>query len=217
MNTVIFAGPSISHGELRQVTSAKLAPPAKRGDLHLYSEFDTFVIIDGEFGQNLSVSPKEILSLLDKGKTIVGASSMGALRASELDSCGMIGVGWVYERFARSAVRRDDDVALAYSPLDFTPVSIPMVDVEYWVMILREQNLISASERTTILKAARKIFFAERTRSKLWRALSNTIGLIRLGDLLEYTSGELPNIKYEDARRAVSFADLSVENVLTKY
>jgi len=207
MNTVIFAGPSISHGELRQVTSAKIAPPVKRGDLHLYAEFDTFVIIDGEFGQNLSVSPKEILRLLDKGKTIVGASSMGALRASELDSYGMIGVGWVYERFARTGVRRDDDVALAYSPLDFTPVSIPTVDVEYWVTLLREQNLISVAERTTILKTARKIFFAERTKARLLRALSNAMGETRLQGLLEYTSGDLPNIKYQDAQRAVQFAD----------
>ena len=109
------------------------APPIKRGDLAAAGDHDVFVILDGEFGQNMSVTPKEILAVLERGKTVIGASSMGALRASELDRSGMIGVGWVYDYFRRCAVRRDADVALVYSPFDFKPMTVPMVDLEYWM------------------------------------------------------------------------------------
>jgi TfuA protein len=50
--------------------------------LERFEHFDRFLILDGEFAQNLSVSPKEILRLLDAGKEVVGAASMGALRVS---------------------------------------------------------------------------------------------------------------------------------------
>ena len=91
MKTIIFAGPSISHMELAVLTTADLAPPIRRGDIDRFADYEMFVIIDGEFGQSLSVSPKEILSILKTGRIVIGASSMGALRASELDTCGMIG------------------------------------------------------------------------------------------------------------------------------
>src|SRR5205085_3445459 len=105
------------------LTHADHAPPIKRGDLAAVSDYDIIVIVDGEFGQTDSVSPKEILEIIGRGKTVVGAASMGALRASELDRSGMIGVGWVYEYFRRCAVRRDAAVALVYSPFDFRPMT----------------------------------------------------------------------------------------------
>jgi hypothetical protein len=161
------------------------------------------VIIDGEFGQNLSVSPKEILGVLKAQKIVIGASSIGALRASELDTCGMIGVGWVYEHFASAVVRRDDDVALAYSPLDLSPITVPTIDIEHWTTLLREKNVISAKEKKIICQATRKIFYAERTEIRLMRGLERTIGSSRLECLLTHTSGAIPNIKYLDAKRAV--------------
>ena len=203
MKTIIFAGPSISHQQLAEVTTAELAPPIRRGDIDRFAGYEMFVIIDGEFGQSLSVSPKEILGLLRAGKTVIGASSMGALRASELDSCGMIGIGWVYQHFAAAAVRRDDDVALAYSPLDLSPVTIPVIDIEYWTSLLLTRNLISVREKKTICRTTRKIFYAERTESKLIRELERTIGASSLRDLLAHTSGTFPDIKHLDARRAV--------------
>jgi len=207
MKTIIFAGPSISHQQLAGMTTADIAPPIRRGDIDQFSEHDLFVILDGEFGQNLSVSPKEILSLLNARKIVIGASSMGALRASELDTCGMIGVGWVYEHFTSAAFRRDDDVALAYSPLDLSPITVPTIDVEYWTALLFERNLISTKEKKIICQTTRKIFYAERTEGKLMRELERVIGSNRLKHLLTYTSGAIPNIKYLDAIQAVELQE----------
>src|ERR1700743_74740 len=152
MKTIVFAGPSLDGTGLRSLSTVAHAPPIKRGDLTAIDEYDTVVILDGEFGQSDSVSPKEILAILEKGKTVIGAASMGALRASELDRSGMIGVGWVYDYFRRQPVRRDADVALAYSIFDFTPMTVPMVDVEYWMEAASAAGLIGRRERLRVLE-----------------------------------------------------------------
>src|ERR1700759_1951746 len=163
MKTIVFFGPSIAESEVRKLAAVTPAPPIKRGDLAGVEDYDVFVILDGEFGQNMSVSPKEILSLLETGKTVIGAASMGALRASELDRSGMIGVGWVYDYFRRQPVRRDADVALAYSFFDFKPMTVPMVDIEYWMEGALAAGSIDRRGRTLVLRTARALFFADRT------------------------------------------------------
>ena len=206
MKTIVFYGPSISEAEIRQLIDATHAPPVKRGDLEAVDDHDVIVILDGEFGQNLSVSPKEILAVLERGKTVIGASSMGALRASELDRHGMIGVGWVYDHFRRSTVRRDADVALVYAPFDFKPMTVPMVDVEYWMEQAAGAGLIADRERALLLKTARKIFFAERTTEKLMDALRRAVGAPALDSMLAFSGGAIPNVKSADAVEAVRLA-----------
>jgi hypothetical protein len=151
----------------------------------------------------MSVSPKEILAVLERGKTVIGASSMGALRASELDRSGMIGVGWVYDYFRRRPVRRDADVALVYSPFDFKPITVPMVDLEYWMEQASVANLIGNRERSLLLKTARSIFFADRTPDRLTGELQRAIGGAMLDSLLGFSGGSIPSVKAIDAAEAV--------------
>jgi len=203
MKTIVFSGPSIAEAEVHRLAACTHAPPIKRGDLAAVDDYDVIVIIDGEFGQSIAVSPKEILAVLESGKTVIGASSMGALRASELDRSGMIGVGWVYEYFRRGAVRRDADVALVYSPFDFKPMTVPMVDVEYWMEQVFAAGLIRGKERAALLKAARTLFFADRTPERLTDALRRAIGSDTLDSLLVFSGGTIPNVKSVDAAEAV--------------
>jgi hypothetical protein len=203
MKTIVFSGPSISEAEVLELASFVHAPPIKRGDLDAAGDYDMFVILDGEFGQNLSVTPKEILAVLEQGKAVIGASSMGALRASELDRSGMIGVGWVYNYFRRAPVRRDADVALVYSPFDFKPMTVPMVDLEYWMEQVLAAGLIMPKESARLLKLARNIFFADRTPDRLLGALRRAIGADRLDTLLAHSGGMVPSVKSVDAREAL--------------
>jgi hypothetical protein len=203
MKTIVYSGPSISEAEVQQLVTCVHAPPIKRGDLEAAGEYDVFVIIDGEFGQNLSVTPKEILAVIEQGKTVIGASSMGALRASELDRSGMIGVGWVYNYFRRSAVRRDADVALVYSPFDFKPMTVPMVDIEYWMEQGLTAGLIVPKESARLLMLARSIFFADRTPDRLMDALRRAIPIDTLDGLLALSGGTIPNVKAIDAAEAL--------------
>lgn len=203
MKTIVYSGPSISDAEVRQLLTCVHAPPIKRGDLEAAGDYDVFIIIDGEFGQNLSVTPKEILAVLEQGKTVIGASSMGALRASELDRSGMIGVGWVYNYFRRSAVRRDADVALVYSPLDSRPMTVPMVDIEYWMEQALTVGRIKPRESARLLTLARNIFFADRTPDRLMDALRRAIPIDTLDGLLALSGGTIPNVKARDAAEAL--------------
>jgi len=202
-NAVVFVGPSLGRDRVAELTNAKIADPIRRGDLALFPNCDKFLILDGEFGQNLSVSPKEILRLLDARKLVIGAASMGALRASELDSFGMLGIGWVYRRFARCSVRRDDDVALIYSPLDFVPRTIPVVNVEYWMETLRRQGTVTRLDAAAVVRVARKVFFTDRTEQKLVQALRTSFGDERVDYLLTKTAGDIPDVKAMDAEVAI--------------
>ena len=199
----MFCGPSISEAEVHRLATCSHAPPIKRGDLAAVDDHDVLVILDGEFGQNLSVTPKEILAVLGRGKTVIGAASMGALRASELDRSGMIGVGWVYQYFRGCAVRRDADVALVYSPFDFKPMTVPMVDLEYWMEQAAAAGLIGNREKALLLKLARDIFFADRTPDHLMDALRRAVGGGTLDALLAFSGGTIPNVKSVDAAEAV--------------
>lgn len=203
MKTIVFSGPSIGEVEVQRLAACTHAPPIKRGDLAAVDDYDVFVILDGEFGQNLSVTPKEILAVLGRGKTVIGASSMGALRASELDRSGMIGVGWVYDHFRRCAVRRDADVALVYSQFDFKPITVPMVDLEYWMEQASAAGLIGNKERARLLKLARNIFFVDRTPDRLMAELRRAIDGETLDSLLAFSGGTIPSVKSVDAAEAV--------------
>jgi TfuA protein len=204
MRTIVFSGPSITEAELHELAAGAIhAPPIKRGDLAAVDDYEVIVILDGEFGQSVSVSPKEILAVLERGKIVIGASSMGALRATELDRFGMIGVGWVYDHFGRSTVRRDADVALIYSPFDFKPMTVPMVDVEYWVEQASAAGLLVDKERARLLKAARSIFFADRTMDRLMSSLRRSSGVDTLDKLLAFSGGAIPSVKSLDAVEAV--------------
>jgi hypothetical protein len=207
MRIIAFIGPSLPRASVRAPKNVHVRAPVRRGDLAICrADYDIFVIIDGEFAQSLSVSPKEILTLLDHGKTVIGASSMGALRASELHTFGMIGVGWVYERFVRASVRLDDDVALCFSPTDFRALTIPMVDIEYWLDGLLKTNVISRHDRSLVLRKARSIFYADRTRDRLDEILRAVFSGNILPSLLPGMAGDIVSIKSIDAERALALA-----------
>ena len=130
--TIVFSGPSLAEAELRQFSTASHAPPIKRGDLATVDDYEIVVILDGEFGQSESVSPKEILASIERGKTVIGAASMGALRASELDRDGMIGAGSTSTSGARRYAATP--MSRSLTRLQFLRrCRCPMVDVEYWM------------------------------------------------------------------------------------
>ena len=92
---IIFTGPSLHPRDAKKILDADYRPPVGRGDIlnALEDTPDIIGIIDGVFHQKPAVSHKEILKALHLEVKIVGGASMGALRASELDDWGMIGVG----------------------------------------------------------------------------------------------------------------------------
>lgn len=198
---IVFLGPSLPVDDARQILDADYRPPVRRGDLPA-AHSAPVVIVDGEFGQSLSVSPNEILRLLDSGITVVGASSMGALRAAELHRYGMTGYGWIFEQYLAGRIIGDDEVALAYSPFDLRPVTVPLVNVRYWLARLKAAGAIDTATSRRLFSAARRLFYADRTEPRLRSAIEAVVGADQTRRLLAVFDG-IPDIKAEDARTAL--------------
>ena len=188
---------------MRSLPTVAHAPPVKRGDLTAVDEYEVIVILDGEFGQHDSVSPKEILAVLEKGKTVIGAASMGALRASELDRCGMI--GRLGLRLFPAAVRSPRCRCRAHL-FDLRLQADDGADGRH--RILDGEGAAAAGSidrrgRTLVLKTARNFFFADRTADRLMGALRFAIGDQVLRLLLALSGGSIPSIKTLDAEKAI--------------
>ena len=95
---IIYTGLSLPFDEAKQILDSFddveviYKRPIKRGDLNiaLKEKPDIIGIIDGVFHQNSAVGHKEILAAIKSGIKMFGSSSMGALRASELDTLGRL-------------------------------------------------------------------------------------------------------------------------------
>lgn len=191
-DTVVYLGPTLSREDAEHILDADYLPPICRGDLEQLPEHVRFVgIVDGEFFQSLSVSPKEILPLLRRGVTVVGASSMGALRAAETWKLGTIGVGQVFTMFRDGILDADDEVALIYERDTYRNLSDPLVNLRAALKMASAAGIIDEQEREDLLLRIRSLYFPERSHHAL-QAMSP-----RLRDYFKTTPP--PDVKRDDA------------------
>jgi hypothetical protein len=202
---IVYLGPSLPRAEAESLLEADYRPPVKRGDLP-HSFDGTIVMIDGEFGQSLSVSPNEVLRLLDQGTRIIGASSMGALRAAELYPYGMQGCGWIFDAYMSGRLIADDEVAVTYSPLDLAALTVPLVNVRVWLERLESTGRIDGPTGRMLLSRAQRVFYADRTEEHLLAEWERAIGTEKLRQVLLASGGQITDIKAEDARHALAVA-----------
>jgi len=169
-DAVVYLGPSLPHEEARAICpTATFLPPVRRGDLVavLHSDTPLVCIIDGYFFQDAAVGHREILSLLKAGKRVIGASSMGALRAAELDTLGMEGVGLIYSLYRDGRLISDDEVALVFDPESWHPLSDPLINIRCTLRLAEEEGVITRDERQLLLGAALGLFYPERTYDRI--------------------------------------------------
>jgi hypothetical protein len=83
---ILFAGPSLAGVHVSSNKGIDVRPPVRQGDVYLATleRPSAIGIIDGYFEGVPSVWHKEILWAMSHGISVLGASSMGALRAAEL-------------------------------------------------------------------------------------------------------------------------------------
>jgi ribosomal protein S12 methylthiotransferase accessory factor len=147
--------------EARSILDAEYRRPIRRGDLQDVEPDRVVGIVDGVFEQDLAVSPTEIRQAIGRGVRIFGSSSMGALRASEVPE--MVGVGRVYEMYARAEILRDDEVALLFDPGTGRSLTEPLVNVRYSLRRLVESGSLSAEAGAKILAAAEGLYYKDRS------------------------------------------------------
>jgi hypothetical protein len=125
VNLAIFVGPSLFGCAIEKRPQELWLPPVRCGDVVAVvaqHHPKKILIIDGFFHQVLSVWHKEIIYALLKGIVVIGASSMGALRAAELWRYGMLGVGKIFQMF-RDGEEDDSLVALTCNPETYEPMT----------------------------------------------------------------------------------------------
>jgi hypothetical protein len=165
-NVIVFVGPSLSLDEAKQILpNAEYLPPAKRGDLTdvVNTGVKTIVLIDGVFFQDRAVGHREILAALRAGVSMYGSSSMGALRASEMDTLGMIGVGTIYQWYHDGIIIADDEVGLVYDPMTHVALSEPMVNIRATFAKAHTFGIIDEIEKQNLLHACKALYYPDRT------------------------------------------------------
>jgi hypothetical protein len=202
---VVFLGPSLPRDKAEQIIQADFRPPAKRGDLFKAAKdgADIICLIDGVFFQDCSVAHKEILYALEHGIRVIGASSMGALRASELDVFGMEGVGEIYQAYKRGRLVSDDEVALIFEPFTWEPRSEPLVNIRFNLDNAWQRGIIDTATRDRLFRCAESFYFPERTYERMMQAAEGRVAAEMLQRFREFINTERRDFKMEDAIKAL--------------
>lgn len=174
MTDHIFAGPSLSGIDRSALSTIHWHPPAQGGDLVRLnlSTGDRVCLIDGAFEAAPAVRHKEILLLLAEGISVFGASSMGALRAAELQTCGMIGAGRIFAAYSKGFFTRDDWVALRHAPveMDCQPLTVALADLIFGLQDAVRAKILNARHARALLRAGADLFYQDRDWSAIEQA-----------------------------------------------
>lgn len=190
---VLFIGPSLSHAETAEMLTfdAELRPPVRRGDLEDIAGSDVVVgMVDGVFHTHLAVSVREVRNALRRGVRVFGGSSMGALRAAELHTHGMVGVGEVFKMYREGVVDSDAEVALTFDSESFRSVSEPLVNVRYALRCAVADGIVSDADADRLLGIAKGLYFYDLTYSNLLRHAKSILATEVVERLSEYLRAE---------------------------
>jgi hypothetical protein len=163
---VVFTGPTLDPDDVTALLPCRVQPPAQLGSIFraVRDSPKVLAIIDGYYESVPAVWHREILWALHHGVWVYGASSMGALRAAELEVYGMRGVGAVYEAYRSGALTDDDDVAVAHGPAAsrHQTVSEAMVNVYATLEAAIHDGILERASADELAAIAKRRFYAER-------------------------------------------------------
>lgn len=208
MTHVVFVGPSLPPNEVRALhPKALVYPPVRQGDIVsvLREHAPTAIgIIDGVFLDVLSVWHKEILLALDEGVAVLGAASMGALRAAECAPYGMQGVGTIFQMYADGRLTRDDEVAVIHTTEEFgfKAMSEPLVNLRLNLQRAAATGVIGHDLAAALLDEAADTYFPDRSWSQVFASPlldSDTGNLLR-----QFVTEQAVDHKAADARELLT-------------
>ena len=216
IKVIIYAGLSIPFDEAKEILDSTddvevvYKRPIKRGDLGaaLKENPDIIGIIDGVFHQNSAVGHKEILNVMKKGIEVYGASSMGALRASELDTLGMTGIGYVYKQYAEGIVDSDDDVAVMLDSESLEALSEPLINMKYVFENAVSENIITEEEKDELLSISKKTYYPKRNYAQT--LAESSLDSDKKDKLINFIR-ESKDIKKEDAKELLKYINDTIQ------
>jgi hypothetical protein len=172
MGVLFFVGPSVARDEFVEACKSipaevQVRPPAQQGDLLRLHHClpDVVGILDGFFFQQPSILHKEILWTMQRGVRVLGAASLGALRAAELNVFGMEGIGAIYKMYKAGRIEGDDEVAVLHADAadGWRPLSDPLVNIRWNLRLAVARRVVSARAASDVLASARSLHFTQRT------------------------------------------------------
>lgn len=163
----VFVGPTLARSEPELTApGVRVRPPVRHGDLFADTlrDGDTAVIIDGVYHQAPTLRHKEILAAMGRGVQVIGAASIGALRAAELAPFGMRGVGRIYTAFTAGEIDGDDEVAVGQNPDGAgNALTWPVVNLRHVLQLARSGGVLDDERAAVLLAALRAVYYPQRT------------------------------------------------------
>lgn len=206
-DVIVFLGPSLPLREARKVLRADYRPPARQGDVFraLADRPRVIVLVDGVFESVPSVWHHELLAAHAAGAHVLGASSMGALRAAELP--GVVkGVGEIAGRYASGEWSDDALVALLHADAEhgFRPMTLPWVNAWATARAAQRAGVLTGARRRQLVDAATRVFYQSRT----WRSVLDATAWPEAlrARVLDFARTRGVDLKAEDARAALRAA-----------
>ena len=201
MKTCIFAGPTL----FRVPTPPGISRygPVAMGSVFRAVEagYRRVGIVDGYFGNTPSVWHKEILYAISQGVEVVGAASMGALRAAELCQFGMVGIGRIFRLFRMGLWTDDDEVAVLHATVElgYCPLSDTMANIRFTLRRLRRMGSAPREVETELLSRMKARHFSKRTREELGFEAAALLGRQDAQSLMDDFEREYVDVKADDA------------------
>jgi hypothetical protein len=202
----VSLGPTLPREEAYGILQAQYVPPVSAGDVYElveYRQARAILIIDGYFHQRPAVWHKEILYALSRGVCVVGAASMGALRAAELSGFGMKGVGAIFEAFRTGRWNCDDEVSVVHASAEanYRAASEALANIRHGLVVAARLKVVSIPTARLFLNKAKALHYTERA----WLELLNCAereGVCTVGEavrLKQFIAETRPNLKRRDA------------------
>jgi hypothetical protein len=206
LNRCIFVGPSLWGVELDR-TIMRFGP-AQLGSVYLAAKsgYNVIGLVDAIFGNVPTVWHKEILYAIGRGCVVYGSSSAGALRAAELHTYGMHGIGLCYRLYRAGVITDDDEVAVLHgdASTNYVQLSEPLINARLTFRKLRRNGFLTVNQELEIITRFKTIHFSERTFSGYGRALTSVFGASEGDRIHQLLKSHYRDTKQEDGRQLVS-------------
>jgi TfuA protein len=203
----VFGGPSLCG--LVLPPGIDLFPPATRGAVSaaLRAGYTHIGFVDGALAEDERVPLRELReALATPGVHLWGSSSMGAIRAVQLQTLGMRGVGRIFRLLRRGSLPHSDEVYVLHAParLRYRCLTEPLVNLRYTFRAMRHARHLTRAEEHALVQYMRDVPWFDRDRQSLRAAVYALCGSARSARFMQAFDSLYRNVKAEDASALVS-------------
>lgn len=215
---IVYLGPTLSREEAIKILDADYRDPAKKGDFLMLSrdsdEKKYVGFVDGVFLHDYPPSPIEVYHLATrKNIELIGASSLGALRAVELEKFGMKGIGKIFQLYKNGIINADDEVAVTFVQENNILQSEAMIDIRFNLFLAYKKGIITNQTKKRFAKIAKNIYFPFRNYEDIIKLTHQQFPSIynELESFRSYIQKNRDSLKARDAIKLLKYLKIMSE------